>query len=114
MTESFNSLNDFYHYYLTEHLNKMCRASHFIGTSLVIILFIAGLITVKWWWFALMPVAGYGFAWFGHFVFEKNKPAAFQNPLYSLASDFIMYWHMISFQLPSKIREAKSLIKDQD
>jgi len=109
MSKKFRSLNEFYPFYLTEHMDKTCRGFHFIGTSLVIVLFIAGLITGSWWYFALLPVAGYGFAWIGHFAFEKNRPAAFQYPLYSLASDFIMYWHTITLQLPEKLESAKRI-----
>lgn len=104
---SFNSLKEFYPFYLTEHLNPICRVFHFVGTTLVMVLFILGLITFNWKFFVLMPVAGYGFAWIGHFFFEKNKPAAFGNPFYSLASDFLMYWHTVTGQLSYKITEAK-------
>jgi hypothetical protein len=43
----------------------------------------------------LCPIVGYGFAWIGHFFFEKNKPATFQYPLYSLASDFLLYFDIL-------------------
>lgn len=109
MTKKFNSLEDFYPFYLTEHSNSICRRLHFIGTLLVITLFISAIVTQKWWLMAFMPIAGYGFAWFGHFAFEKNKPAAFKQPLYSLASDFMMFWHIITFQLPEKLKIAKSI-----
>jgi len=87
----FNSLKEFYPYYLSEHQNVTCRRLHFVGTSLVIgiILYLAISGNWKLWW--LIPLAGYGFAWVGHFFFENNRPATFKNPLYSLASDFIMY-----------------------
>ena len=107
MSKKFDSLNEFYPYYLSEHLNKTCRAFHFIGTSLIFILILSALLTQTFWLIAIVPFAGYGFAWIGHFVFEKNKPATFQYPLYSLASDFIMYWHTITFQLPDKLKEAQ-------
>lgn len=111
MERTFDSLNEFYLYYLTEHLDRTCRTFHFIGTSLVIGLAVAALVTGMLWLLLLLPVAGYGFAWIGHFGFEKNKPAAFKHPLYSLASDFIMYWHTITGQLPAKITEAKRMHK---
>ena len=57
-----------------------------------------------------MPLAGYGFAWFGHFMIEKNKPATFKYPFYSLASDFIMFWHILTFQINDKLKEAHSKI----
>jgi hypothetical protein len=49
-----------------------------------------------------VPFFGYGFAWFGHFVFEKNRPATFVYPLYSLGSDFVMFWHILTGQINQK------------
>jgi len=89
--KKYTSLKEFYPYYLTEHLNPTCRTLHFIGTSIVIIVLLWALATQTWWMLWLIPFIGYGFAWVGHFYFEKNKPATFQYPLYSLASDFIMF-----------------------
>jgi len=47
-----------------------------------------------------VPVAGYGFAWLGHFGFEHNKPATFEYPLYSLMGDWVMYWQVITGKIP--------------
>ncbi len=105
----FNSVSEFYPYYLTQHREFRCRTLHFIGTGLVIGIFLAAIITQTWWLFLVIPVVGYGFAWTGHFLFERNKPAAFNNPLYSLACDFIMFWHIITGQITKKIAEAEKL-----
>ena len=91
MEKRYKSLDEFYPYYLTEHQNAVCRRLHFIGTSLVLINLIWALTSQNWWALWLIPIIGYGFAWVGHFFFEKNKPATFQYPLYSLASDFILF-----------------------
>ena len=64
----------FYPYYLTEHKNPVSRRLHFIGTALIIICLIAGIITGRWIWFIIIPLCGYGFAWVGHFIFEKSLP----------------------------------------
>ena len=87
----FNSLKDFYPYYLSEHQNVISRRLHFIGTGLIIGLAIYFTVSGKWnlWW--TLFLCGYGFAWVGHFFFEKNRPATFQHPFYSLASDFVMF-----------------------
>ena len=86
----FASFEEFYPFYLGEHANALNRRLHFIGTTLVILLaaasFVAG---PKLLW--LLPVAGYGFAWVGHFIIEKNRPATFKHPLWSLMGDFRMY-----------------------
>lgn len=97
---SFTSFAEFYPYYLSEHADRTCRRLHFIGTSLVIALAIAALFTGQLWLLLLMPVAGYGFAWFGHIGFEKNRPATFQHPFYSLLGDFVMYKDMLTGKIP--------------
>jgi hypothetical protein len=77
--------------------------------SAIALLFYA-IISQKWILLALIPVAGYGFAWVGHAIIERNKPATFTYPLWSLGSDFVMFWHILSFQLPSKMKEAQAKI----
>lgn len=105
----FESFAEFYPFYLTEHSNTICRSLHFVGTGLVITLTITAIVTQTWWLLAFLPVVGYGFAWLGHFAFEKNKPAAFKQPLYSLAADFVMFWHIITFQISGKLKNAQQL-----
>jgi hypothetical protein len=97
----------FYPYYLTEHADSKNRLLHFIGTSLLIIVFFAAIIMRKWWLFALIPFLGYGFAWVGHFFIEKNRPATFTYPLYSLGADFVMFWHILTGQINKKMKEAR-------
>ncbi|WP_210643404.1 MULTISPECIES: DUF962 domain-containing protein [unclassified Pseudomonas] len=94
-TRRFNTFAEFYPYYLSEHSNSTCRRLHFAGTSLLILIFILALVAGSWWWLLALPVAGYGFAWVGHFFFEKNRPATFQYPFYSLLGDFVMYRDMM-------------------
>jgi hypothetical protein len=89
---AFASFHDFYPYYLEEHSDRRCRRLHFIGSSLVLLIVLFALISGRLAWLWLAPVAGYGFAWVGHFVFEKNRPATFRYPLYSLMGDWVMYW----------------------
>ena len=87
----FSSFREFYPFYLQEHSNKTCRRLHFIGTSLVLILVGVVIATGHWMLLWAFPVIGYGFAWVGHYVFEKNRPATFKYPLYSFIGDFVMY-----------------------
>ena len=90
-TQRFERFGEFYPYYLEEHADPRCRVMHFVGSTGVIGVVIAAIVTANVWWLLAMPLVGYGFAWLGHFVFEKNKPATFQYPLYSLAGDWVMY-----------------------
>lgn len=96
MEKKYKTLKEFYSFYLSEHNNRVNRGLHFIGTTLVIALVLFFAITQNWLYLILTPVVGYGFAWVGHFFFEKNKPATFQYPLYSLASDFILFYDIIT------------------
>ena len=92
---TFRSFAEFYPFYLGEHANRTCRRLHFIGSTLVIAALLLAIATGQWRWLWLMPVAGYGFAWVGHYLFEKNRPATFKHPLYSLAGDWVMYGQML-------------------
>jgi hypothetical protein len=95
MEKKYTSLKEFYPYYLTEHQNPTSRVLHFIGTGLVLVVFGAAIAMSQYIWLAAIPVIGYGFAWVGHFFFEKNKPATFTYPFYSLASDFILFFDLL-------------------
>jgi hypothetical protein len=96
----FTRFSDFYPYYLQEHSDRTCRRLHFAGTSLVVILAVSAVATGNWGMLWLLPVAGYGFAWLGHFVFEKNRPATFRYPFYSLWGDFVMYKDILTGKIP--------------
>ena len=67
-----------------------------IGTGLVIAAFVAFVATRNAWWLLAMPLVGYGFAWMGHFFFEKNRPATFKYPLWSLMGDFRLFFETVS------------------
>ena len=95
MEKKYSSLKEFYPYYLTEHQNPTSRLLHFIGTGLVLVVLGAALVLAQYAWLAAIPVIGYGFAWVGHFFYEKNKPATFTYPFYSLASDFLLYFDLL-------------------
>ena len=89
-TERYQSFAEFYPYYLQEHSNPVCRRLHYAGSLLVLAILAYALFSQQWLWLLAMPLAGYGFAWVGHFVFEKNRPATFDYPLYSLMGEWVM------------------------
>jgi hypothetical protein len=103
--KKYKTLKEFYPFYLSEHRNTISRNLHFTGTLLLILILIYALITQKWMLLWLIPVVGYGFAWVGHAFFEKNKPATFTYPLFSLASDFIMFWDILTGQIKDKMNQ---------
>jgi hypothetical protein len=97
---------DFWLFYLREHGRPATRALHYLGTTLVIACLCAGLATQHFALLWLMPVAGYAFAWLAHFAVEKNRPATFTHPLWSLVSDFRMYGLWITGRLGPELRRA--------
>lgn len=99
-SKTFTRFAEFYPYYLSEHRNPTCRRLHFVGTSLVIFFLALAIGRGSWLLLLAVPVAGYGFAWAGHYLFEKNRPATFQHPLYSLLGDFVMFRDMILGKVP--------------
>lgn len=107
---AFNSFREFYPYYLKEHSDGRCRALHHAGSTLVLLVLATAIWQVNYWLLLLLPVIGYGFAWLGHFVFEKNRPATFKHPLYSLAGDWVMYkdaWvYLLTRKRSAAAREA--------
>ena len=94
-TGRFDRFAEFYPYYLEEHSNPVCRRLHFAGSLLVLAILAAALISRQWLWLLGMPLAGYGFAWVGHFFFEHNRPATFRHPFYSLLGDWVMFKDML-------------------
>lgn len=100
MAKEFTSFRVFYPFYLSEHSNRTCRRLHFVGSLLVLALLAVTLATGRWLLLCGLPVVGYGFAWIGHFGFEKNRPATFRHPLYSLAGDWVMFAAILSGRIP--------------
>ncbi len=87
----FQSFQDFYPFYLSEHRNLTSRRLHVLGTILALLFLIFFLFTHARWTLFAIPLSGYGFAWAGHTFFEKNKPATFKYPWYSFLGACMMY-----------------------
>jgi hypothetical protein len=92
----YDTFAEFYPFYLSEHSDRTCRRLHFAGSSLALLCLVALIVTRNPWWLLAGLVCGYGFAWVGHFVFEKNQPASFRQPLYSLMGDWRMFWQILT------------------
>lgn len=91
MSERIRSFEEFWPYYVLEHENKLNRKLHFVGTTAAMAVVGTALIKRNPALIPLALVAGYGPAWVGHFFVEKNKPASFKYPLWSLLGDFKMW-----------------------
>ena len=88
------SFAEFYPFYLSEHSHRICRRMHFVGSTLSLICLAMLAVSGKPQYLLYGLLCGYGCAWIGHFVFEKNKPASFKRPFYSFMGDWVMYRDM--------------------
>lgn len=104
--ERYKTFRDFWPHYLREHSRPQTRALHYMGTTLVVLIVIAAIVTQIWWLLALMPVAGYGFAWSAHLFAERNRPATFTYPNWSLLADFRMWWLWLTGRLGPHLAAA--------
>lgn len=95
MNNKIQDYDDFYQFYLKEHSKTATRIFHFLGTFLVF--FVMGYVIYsgkeRFLWY--LPIVGYGFAWFSHLVFERNKPSTFKYPFWSLISDFRLFFELL-------------------
>ena len=104
----FGSFEEFWPYYLSEHWKPATRALHFAGTACVCAcLLLAAALSA--WWLLAAPFAGYSFAWIGHFFVERNRPATFTYPLWSLRGDFRMFRLMLLGRIGPELERAGRL-----
>ncbi|MEY3732341.1 MAG: hypothetical protein RLZZ57_3097 [Pseudomonadota bacterium] len=103
MSEGFKNFGEFWPYYLGEHARPTTRALHFMGTGAGLLLTAFALFSGQYWLLLVALVCGYGPAWVGHFFVEKNRPATFRHPLWSLAADFRMFFFFITGRLSAEL-----------
>lgn len=108
MADRYASYEEFWPFYVSQHRRPATRRLHFLGTALVWAALAAGIL-VSPVWLSAAPLAGYGFAWIGHFVFEKNRPATFAYPLWSLRGDFRMFRLMLLGLMEPEVERAAKL-----
>ena len=99
---------EFWPYYLGEHDQAATRGWHYVGTALAIGLLVYALASQTWVLLPLVLVSGYFFAWVSHGLIEKNKPATFTYPLWSLISDFKMLFHFLTGTMGRELEKARA------
>ena len=104
MREAFKSFAEFWPYYLSEHAKPTTRALHFAGTAAGLVLAFLALTSGNFWLLLIALICGYGPAWIGHYFVEKNRPATFRHPLWSLIADFRMFFFFISGRLGEELQ----------
>ena len=100
------SYDEFWRRYLAAHADPRTRALHYAGTTLAIAGIAGAAAAGNWRWLPLVPLAGYGPAWLGHALFERNKPETFSHPAWSLVSDFRMLLLLLAGRLGGELRRA--------
>ena len=93
---------EFWPYYVRQHAKPATRLLHAIGSTLAIVV-IAIALAVDPWILLLAPLVGYGFAWYAHFFVERNRPASFVHPFWSLAADYRMLFLMIAGRMDDEV-----------
>lgn len=103
------SFSEFWVFYVGEHLHPLTRFVHTTGTTLALILLVAVFLSKAWIGLLFVPIVGYGFAWFSHFLIEKNRPATFRHPIWSLLSDFVMLYKTFNNTMEAEVIKVKKL-----
>ena len=102
-----HTYHEFWPFYVSQHRQPGTRLLHFVGTSAFILCVIAGIATQTWWLLPLGPVIAYGIAWLAHLFVERNRPATFTHPLWSLIGDFHMYGLMWLGRMDAEIAKLE-------
>jgi hypothetical protein len=106
MADRIANFREFWPHYVREHARPLTRGLHYIGTGALLVTLLVSLATRRWPLLALLPVVGYGFAWTAHVFVERNRPATFTHPLWSLRADFVMFGKMLRGQMREEARRV--------
>jgi len=105
MSDRYQSFAEFWPFYVGEHRMPRCRGVHYLGSFAAPVTLFWVVVTGSWLFLPLVLIAGYGPAWVGHFLIEKNRPATFQYPLWSLMADYKMLGLALRGKMADEARE---------
>ena len=89
------TFEEFWPFYVSQHSKSATRWLHFAGICGAAAILAAAFVFRRPVDAAWAPVFGYGLAWFSHFAIERNRPATFTYPFWSLRGDFRMFALML-------------------
>lgn len=104
-TERFQRFEEFWPYYVAAHSKPVTRFLHYLGTLTLVPLITLAFVHSPWW-LLLYPVLDYAFAWTGHYLVEKNRPATFGYPFWSAIADFKMFWFMLTGRMKQEVQRC--------
>ncbi|HVO32167.1 MAG TPA: DUF962 domain-containing protein [bacterium] len=109
---AYKTFQEFWPFYLGEHSKPITRAFHFVGTSIALFDILGAVVLRDPRYLLAAPVSAYGMAWISHFFLEKNRPATFTYPLWSLMGDFKMLGFMATGKIGAELDRLKIVPKD--
>ena len=104
-SKQYQSFEEFWPFYLSQHSNDICRGLHLWGTTTALLLSFYFIASTQYSKLFFCPIIAYGCAWIGHFVFEKNRPATFTYPQWSFRGDFLMLQLFYQGKLSEEIKK---------
>jgi hypothetical protein len=108
MAQEIKSFEEFWPFYVAEHSKPATRSLHFAGTAMALACLATLALKGKWRWLPLALAPGYAAAWVGHFLVEKNRPATFKYPLWSLLADQKMFALMLAGKMEEEIERIEN------
>lgn len=103
MKGQYSNLDEFWPFYVSQHLHPINRRLHFMGTSFGLVLLVCAAVLVQPGLIFVAVLVGYAFAWVGHFFYERNRPATFRYPLLSFRADFRMWRLMLLGEMGAEL-----------
>lgn len=111
--QRFNSFEEFWPYYVSEHSQPATRTLHALGTTAAVACLATCIAKRKWKLLPLALIPGYGAAWVAHFFIEKNRPATFDYSLWSFIADYKMVGLMLQGKMEIEVEQALAVNKER-
>ena len=94
-------------YYLNKHSNETNRLIHFVAITVILYSVILSVVMLNFWIGIIGIFSGCLMAWAAHFIFEENRPAMFQHPIWSVISGLRMYIYGLTGRLEIELKKSR-------